>query len=138
MVTQISDENENVKWKPIEYLDETNNREQLLAYYKAAGAVLVSSIQDGMNLVVKEAITAGKDNMAVLLSRWAGSSTQLKESVRFNPFNINEFAESIFEMLQLSDDSKKRNLSVMREKIKNYTIYDWIIDIFTNALSYIE
>lgn len=138
MVTEIINEEEITKWKPIEYIIETINRDELLSYYKAAGAILVSSIQDGMNLVVKEAIASGKDNMAVLLSRWAGSSTELKESVRFNPFNINEFSDSIYEMLQLPDDVKKHNLASMREKIKNYTIYDWIVDIFTSSLNLID
>lgn len=138
MTTENDGENEIIKWKPIEYINETLDRDDLLPYYKAAGSVLVSSIQDGMNLVVKEAITSGKDNMAVLLSRWAGASTQLKKSVRFNPFNINEFADSISEMLKLPDDIKKRNLHEMREKIKSYNIYDWIIDIFNNSLKIID
>jgi trehalose 6-phosphate synthase len=134
----LDGENESIIWKPIEYIDETLSRDELFGYYKAAGAILVSSIQDGMNLVIKEAIASGKDNLGVLLSRWAGASSQLKEAIRFNPYNVNEFSESIKKMLELSDETKKHNMSVMRSKIQNYNIYDWIIDIFNNLLNFLE
>ena len=113
-------------------------REALQSYYKAADAVLVSSIQDGMNLVVKEAIASGRDDLAVLVSKWAGSASQFTEGIRFNPYNINEFADSIQEVIELSKDDKKKRLTSMREKIKSYNIYDWIIDIFSSMLNFTD
>ena len=113
-------------------------REEVVAYYRAASAVLVSSIQDGMNLVTKEAIASGRDDLAVLLSRWTGSASQMKEAIRFNPFNINEFADSIKIILELPKDEKKKRIQSMREKTQNYNIYDWIIDIFNSTLEFID
>ena len=124
--------------KQIDYLVETLSREALQSYYKAADAVLVSSIQDGMNLVVKEAIASGRDDLAVLVSKWAGSASQFTEGIRFNPYNINEFADSIQEVIELSKDDKKKRLTSMREKIKSYNIYDWIIDIFSSMLNFTD
>lgn len=132
------DENEDISWQPILYIPETLPREEIISYYRAAGAVLVSSIQDGMNLVTKEAIASGKDDLAILLSRWAGASSHLKESILFNPFNINEFADSIKKVLDLSKEDKKQRISSMKDKVKNYNIYDWIIDIFSSTLEFID
>ncbi len=138
IINYKDDDTREISWKPIEYIDKTLSRDEVQAYYKAADAVLVSSIQDGMNLVIKEAIAAGDDDLGVMISRWAGASEQLKEAIRFNPYSINEFADSIKKMLELSKDQKKDALEKMREKIQKYNIYDWIIDIFSTTLQFIE
>ena len=138
-IINYKDEGEiDVSWKPIVYIDKTLPRAELQSYYRAAGAVLISSIQDGMNLVIKEAIASGKDDLAILISKWAGASSQFREAIHFNPYNINESADSIQEVLELSKDEKKKKLFSMREKIKSYNIYDWIIDIFDSLLQFIE
>jgi trehalose-6-phosphate synthase len=59
----------------------------MMALHRLAQFCLVSSLHYGMSLVAKEFVASRLDQQGVLLlSRFTGSSRELVESVRFNPF----------------------------------------------------
>ena len=68
--------------------------------YRAADFCIVSSLDDGMNLVAKEFVAAREDEDGVLILRtFAGASRELVEALIVNPFDIEETAGAISQAL---------------------------------------
>jgi trehalose-6-phosphate synthase len=68
MVWSINDRFGTASWRPVHLLKESLPAERLALYYRAADLCIVSSLQDGMNLVAKEFVAAQLDDRAVCSS----------------------------------------------------------------------
>ena len=74
-VREINDRYGASDWDPIVLIHENIHAELLAAIYRAADLCLVSSLQDGMNLVAKEFVACQVDEHGVLvLSRFTGAA----------------------------------------------------------------
>ena len=66
----------------VHYLYRSVSESELVASYRAADAMLVTPLRDGMNLVAKEFIASRVDNDGVLiLSELAGAANELGEAM---------------------------------------------------------
>ena len=75
-------------WTPVRYVYGTWGREELLAWYAAADAAVVTPARDGMNLVAKEFVAAKHGRGGTLvLSEFAGCAVEFPEAVLTNPFS---------------------------------------------------
>ncbi len=118
------------QWKPIVYLKQHFDHERITEFYQIADICLVTSLHDGMNLVSKEYIAARSDEKGVLiLSEFAGSSRELKDSLIVNPYNAKQTAEAIKKGLEMHPAEQERRMKRMRSAIKNYNIYRWSADL---------
>ncbi|HEX2778307.1 MAG TPA: trehalose-6-phosphate synthase, partial [Gemmatimonadaceae bacterium] len=88
-VRQINEKYRTPDWTPILLIAENVAADRLAAIYRAADLCLVSSLQDGMNLVAKEFIGTRDDEGGVLiLSQFAGASRELPEALVVNPYDV--------------------------------------------------
>jgi trehalose 6-phosphate synthase len=95
--------------------------------YRAADLCLVSSLQDGMNLVAKEFLACQLEEHGVLLlSRLTGAAEEIEGAVLINPFNVDHFASAIREALALGLDERRARMRAMRAALKQATIFDWL------------
>ncbi|MGI8546233.1 MAG: alpha,alpha-trehalose-phosphate synthase (UDP-forming), partial [Gemmatimonadaceae bacterium] len=126
-VDAINDRFGTEKWRPIVLVHDNVDADLLAAVYAAADVCLVSSLQDGMNLVAKEFIAcqAGGDGVLVL-SRFTGAADELDGAVLVNPFFIDAFAEGICTALDMPPDERRERMVVMRERLLSWTIQDWM------------
>ncbi len=114
------------KWRPIVLVHDNVDADLLAAVYAAADVCLVSSLQDGMNLVAKEFIACQKDGDGVLiLSRFTGAADELDEAVLVNPFFIDTFADGICTALDMPPEERRKRMEVMRARVLSWTIQDW-------------
>jgi len=114
-------------WTPIVLINENVDADLLAAVYRAADICLVSSLQDGMNLVAKEFVAAQLDERGVLLlSRFAGAAEEIDGAVLINPFNIDGFVSAIRTALDMPAEERRRRMHRMRRKLQNNTIFDWL------------
>ncbi|HEX6053121.1 MAG TPA: trehalose-6-phosphate synthase [Gemmatimonadaceae bacterium] len=114
-------------WDPIVLVHENVHIELLAAVYRAADLCLVSSLQDGMNLVAKEFVASQVDEHGVLvLSRFTGAAEEIEEAVLINPFNVGGFADGIRTALEMEPDERRRRMRAMRSKLHRSTIFDWL------------
>jgi alpha,alpha-trehalose-phosphate synthase [UDP-forming] len=114
-------------WTPIVYLTESMPASELASIYRAADLCLVSSIQDGMNLVAKEFIACQVDERGVLvLSRFTGAAQEIDGAVLVNPFNVDGFAAGIRTALGMSNHERARRMGEMRERLRHATVFDWL------------
>jgi len=113
-------------WKPIIYLKKHFSAEEIMPFYKIADFCIVSSLDDGMNLVAKEYVSAKKNLSGVLiLSQFTGAARELTDAIQFNPYAIEEFAEAIKTAVEMPIEEKKKRMENMRKVVAENNIYRW-------------
>jgi trehalose 6-phosphate synthase len=114
------------KWQAILYREERVPFDLLVAYYRLADLALVSSVNDGMNLVAKEYVAAQVDQSGVLLiSQMAGAAEELTEAVIINPYDAEGLADNIRHALEMPADERRRRMGAMRAHLQTHDLYAW-------------
>lgn len=114
------------KWQPIVYREERISFELLVAYYRLADVALVSSVNDGMNLVAKEYVASQIDSSGVLLiSQMAGAAEELTEALIINPYDAEGLGDKIREALQMPIEECRRRMGAMRQYLQTHDLYAW-------------
>jgi len=133
-VREINDRYSTPDWDPIVLIHENVHVELLAAIYRAADLCLVSSLQDGMNLVAKEFVACQVDEHGVLvLSRFTGAAEEIDEAVLINPFNVGGFADGIRAALEMEPAERRRRMRAMRAQLHRSTIFDWLESILARC-----
>jgi trehalose-6-phosphate synthase len=121
-------------WTPIVLINENVDSDLLAGVYRAADLCIVSSLQDGMNLVAKEFVGCQLDERGVLiLSRFTGSAEEIDGAMLINPFNVDGFVSAIRNALEMSYEERKRRMHRMRRQLNNSTIFDWLESILSRS-----
>ena len=121
-------------WTPIVLRHENVGAEELAAIYRAGDLCLVSSLQDGMNLVAKEFLACNVDEQGVLvLSRFAGAAEEIDGAVLINPFNVDAFVAGLRDAIAMPEDERRERMQGMRERLHDATIFDWMAGILARV-----
>jgi len=113
-------------WSPIHYLYRGLEPTDLVALYRAADAVLVTPLRDGMNLVAKEFVASRPDGDGVLvLSEFAGASAELAEALLVNPYDVESTAEVFYRALTLPEDDRRTRMALLRERVLGHDVHRW-------------
>lgn len=119
-------------WKPIIYLKKNFSSEEIEPFYRLADFCIVSSLHDGMNLVAKEYVASKNDlSGALILSQFTGSSRELTDAVKINPYSIEEFADAIKFTIDMNPEEKKKRMESMRKIVSENNVYRWAANIIT-------
>jgi len=117
-------------WKPIILVRAKQSHAQLAALYRLADLAIVSSLQDGMNLVAKEYIACNTEETGTLvLSEFAGASEEIPQAFLINPYDVEGFAHAIHQALLLTRKERSTRMRQMRHHLFENTIFDWMMDI---------
>ncbi len=131
LVDEINWRHQTEDWMPIRFLRAHHDYHAVLASYRMADAVMVTSLHDGMNLVAKEFISARTDGDGVLLlSRYTGAARELPDSLLVNPFDIDELADAMYEACVMPEKERRRRMKRMRAQVQRHTVFDWGAKIF--------
>lgn len=122
-------------WVPINYLNRSFNRDELVGFYRGSRVGLITPLRDGMNLVAKEYVAAqNPDDPGVLvLSRFAGAARELDAAVIVNPFDFDGVADAIAQALSMPLEERKERWNAMMEVLRTNTLTTWRDD-FLSAL----
>jgi trehalose 6-phosphate synthase/phosphatase len=83
-----------------------------------------------MNLVAKEFAASQVDEKGILiLSELAGAAEELDGAVLVNPYDTENFSDSINVTLRMPDEEKSNRMKTLRKQISDNDIYKWILDI---------
>jgi trehalose-6-phosphate synthase len=97
-----------------------------VVYYRAADIALVTPLRDGLNLVAKEYVASRIDQDGVLiLSEFAGVSSQLPEALLINPYSDEDTATGIERALRMSKEEQRRRMQPMQNRLKEEGITWW-------------
>jgi trehalose 6-phosphate synthase/phosphatase len=127
MVGEINGQFGRPNHTPVKYLYGGVSMETLLALYRLADVMVVSSKRDGMNLVCQEYVAAqDPENPGVLLlSEFAGAISTLSHAVPINPWDIDRTAEKLAEALRVPRRTRQQHHARMLDYLKAYTASDW-------------
>lgn len=121
-------------WTPVVLIHGNVDADLLAAVYRAADACIVSSLQDGMNLVAKEFIACQQDRAGVLvLSRFTGAADELEGALLVNPFFIDSFADAIVTALDMPAVERTSRMRALRTQLRAATIDDWLRSVMEAA-----
>jgi trehalose-6-phosphate synthase/HAMP domain-containing protein len=113
-------------WRPVLYLKAHHEHRDIWAYYRHADFCMVTSLHDGMNLVAKEFVSVRDDeDGALILSRFAGASQELRDALIINPYDLTGMAEAIRTALEMSPEERRARMIRMRLSVTDHNIYRW-------------
>jgi trehalose 6-phosphate synthase/phosphatase len=99
---------------------------ELVALYRAADAMLVTPLRDGMNLVAKEFVASRVDEAGVLvLSEFAGAAAELDGAVTVNPYDVDAVADSVERALAMSPQEKQARMKTLRRRVCEHDVHAW-------------
>lgn len=126
-------------WKPIIYIREKLGPDRLFALYRTANVCIVSPLQDGMNLVTKEFISANVDcNGVLIVSKFAGATDELKGAIVVNPYDVEGFADAIRDALAMPLRERRRRMKNLRAMVKKNNVFKWLADFISEAAKFIS
>ncbi|HEX5634056.1 MAG TPA: trehalose-phosphatase, partial [Gemmatimonadales bacterium] len=126
MVGQIQGEFATSRWSPIHYLYRGLSQQEVIALYRAADAVLVTPLRDGMNLVAKEFVAARTDGDGVLvLSEFTGAAAELAEALHVNPYDLGGTAAAYLRALEMPEDERRTRMAALRRRVVAYDVDRW-------------
>ena len=113
-------------WRPIIYLKHQHGPVEMMALHRLADFCLVSSLDDGMNLVAKEFIASRLDGDGMLiLSQFTGAARELDQAVLVNPFAVEEVADAMHQVLTMPEEERRKRMQKLRAVVSENNVYRW-------------
>jgi trehalose 6-phosphate synthase/phosphatase len=113
-------------WVPVHYMYRSVPEPQLLGCYRAADALLVTPVRDGMNLVAKEFVAVRNDEDGVLvLSEFAGAAAELQDALLVNPYDVEGTAEAYHRALTMSRSERRDRMRALRARVFGHDVHAW-------------
>ncbi|HEU4455304.1 MAG TPA: trehalose-6-phosphate synthase, partial [Longimicrobium sp.] len=129
-VWEINDRFGTQGWRPIHLVKQSLPAERLAVLYRLADVCIISSLQDGMNLVAKEFVASQVDRKGVLLlSEFAGAAEELTDATLINPYDPEGCALQFRDALTLPAEERAQTMERLQKSLKS--IYDWMGSVFT-------
>jgi len=121
---------------PMQCVNRNYSREELAGIYRAARVGLVTPLRDGMNLVAKEYVAAQDpaDPGVLILSRFAGAATQMKDALIVNPYSRDEVAAALETALGMGRPERIARWEGLMAGVARDTVQSWRDD-FLAALA---
>jgi trehalose-6-phosphate synthase len=108
---------------------------KLLVLYRMAPICIVSALHDGMNLVAKEYVSAHSDEDGVLiLSQFTGSARELTDAILINPYDSEQFSDSLYQALTMPLEERRKRMVKMRQIVHENNIYLWAAKFLSGLL----
>jgi trehalose 6-phosphate synthase len=125
-VGRINGEYGKVGAPAIHYLNQSFDRVELAALYRAADVMMVTPLRDGMNLVAKEYVAARVDVAgALVLSEFAGAAGELTDAYLVNPHDLEGVKDTLMRALEASTGDSSRRMRMMRRYLRSHDVKAW-------------
>ena len=125
-VQEVNGTYQTKRWKPILYLKRHHEHRDIWPFYRHADFCMVTSLHDGMNLVAKEFISVRDDeDGALILSQFTGASSELRDAILVNPYDVDGMAEAIRTAVAMPPEERKARMARMRQAVREHNIYRW-------------
>jgi trehalose 6-phosphate synthase len=113
-------------WQPID-LRLQEDMAFAVASYQLADVLLVNAVNDGMNLVAKEAVLANYRDGVLLLSENTGAHDELGEfAMTVHPFDLQQQADAMFEALTMDRAVRARMMSDAADRVRSNDVERWL------------
>jgi len=113
------------KWRPVLYLKRHHDHREIWPFYRHADFCMVTSLHDGMNLVAKEFVSVREDGGALILSQFTGASSELRDALLVNPYDLDGVADAIRRAVEMPGDEQRARMGRMHQTVREHNIYRW-------------
>jgi trehalose-6-phosphate synthase len=113
------------KWRPVIYLKRHHDHREIWPFYRHADFCMVTSLHDGMNLVAKEFVSVREEGGALILSQFTGASSELRDALLVNPYDLDGVADAIRRAVEMSGEEQRARMGRMRRTVREHNIYRW-------------
>ncbi len=111
---------------PVRFIEASLDDVGLAGWYRAADALVVTSLADGMNLVAKEFVAARSDLGGVLvLSEFAGAAQDLERALIVNPYDVEAIKTALLTARDLSPGDVAERMEKMRDLVRRNDVHHW-------------
>ncbi|HEV7523713.1 MAG TPA: trehalose-6-phosphate synthase [Acidimicrobiia bacterium] len=126
VVDDVNREFSTPEWTPID-LRLVDDLELAYAAYKQFDVLMVNSVADGMNLVVKEALVLNENDGVAVLSERAGAFDELAGVVvDVDPVDVDQQARALHEALVMPIAERRRRLQLGADIVHHNDINKWL------------
>ncbi|HVY09501.1 MAG TPA: trehalose-6-phosphate synthase [Mycobacteriales bacterium] len=126
VVAEVNARHGTVGWQPIDM----RLQEDLafaVAAYQVADVLVVNAVNDGMNLVAKEAVLANDRAGVLLLSENTGAHEELGEfALTVQPFDVQQQADAMYEALQMPKERRQTLLEGAARTVRENDVERWL------------
>jgi trehalose 6-phosphate synthase len=124
---RINGEFGTIDWSPLRYRNQSVPRDVLAGVYRAAHVALVTPLRDGMNLVAKEYVASQdpEDPGVLILSRFAGAATQMREALIINPYSREDLADAIRRALDMPRSERVVRWKALFADLQRHDLIHW-------------
>ena len=113
-------------YRPIE-LRLVSDQALAVAAYQLCDVLVVNAVADGMNLVAKEAVAVGKDDMVLALSENTGAHAELGSfAVTMHPFDIGQQADALYEALTMPKEQRRALRAEAANIVRTNDVRKWL------------
>jgi trehalose-6-phosphate synthase len=113
-------------YAPVSYRYGTLPEPELVALYRAADVMLVTSLCDGLNLVAKEFVASRADDQGVLvLSRRAGAAAELTAALLVDPTDPGELTRAYAAALDMTAAERRVRMRRLRARVAAHDVHRW-------------
>lgn len=110
----------------VHYLHRPVDRDELIAMYACADAMLVTPLRDGMNLVAKEYVAChGDGSGALVLSEFAGAASELRRAHLVNPHDLDAVKRAIVAAVTEEPAVAARRMRSMHNQVMKHDVDRW-------------
>ena len=126
VVAEINARHHADSWQPIDM----RLQEDLafaMAAYQLADVLVVNAVNDGMNLVAKEAVLANQRDGVLLLSENTGAHEELGPyALTVQPFDLQQQADAMYEALTMPAPQRRSLLQAAAETVRRNDVQRWL------------
>ena len=112
-------------WVPIMYMNKKLPESSLIGFYRFSHVALITPLFDGLNLVSKEFVASSRDGV-LIISKFAGSASQLTGAIKVNPNSRAEMAQAIYTALNMEPEERRTRLEQMKKDVSRHNSTWWI------------
>jgi alpha,alpha-trehalose-phosphate synthase [UDP-forming] len=111
---------------PVLYMDTSLDEAEMAAWFRAANAMVVTSLADGMNLVAKEFVASRGDlDGTLVLSEFAGAAQDLDGAIIVNPYDIEAIKRAFVSAIEMPAAERAARLKTMRTAVHHNDVHRW-------------
>lgn len=134
-ISTINGKYSTIQWQPLIYRYNHLEFQELCGLYLAADIALITPLRDGMNLVAKEYVACCRNKGVLVLSEFAGASSELSEAYLVNPTDTEELADAIETSLQMPLEEQRERMAMMQQRLMDYDVVHWVNDFLDQLFS---
>jgi trehalose 6-phosphate synthase len=136
LAARINRQYDNDGLAPVILIDEARSPDEVYTLLRAADVCYVGSLDDGMNLVAKEYVSARDDEQGVLvLSARAGAAAELTHALLIDPRDIDGCARALDAALRMPADEQRYRMQRMRLRVQGWDARRWAVQLLDDAAS---